>query len=61
MDQDESEADLSEVELSGDDDSAELAGRIRDRTGKNYLQEFHLMVRPYKNKINTKKKKKKKK
>ena len=34
MDTDESVVDPSEVELSGDEDSNELAGRIRDRIGK---------------------------
>ena len=37
MDQDESVEDMSEVELSGDEDGEELANRIRDRSGKLWL------------------------
>ena len=33
MDADESEIELSEVELSGDEDSRDIAGRIRNNTG----------------------------
>jgi len=33
MDEEMSERELSEIELSGDEDSADIAGRIRDRTG----------------------------
>ena len=33
MDADESEIELSEVELSGDEDSRDIASRIRNNTG----------------------------
>jgi len=33
MDEEMSERELSEIELSGDEDSADIAGRIRDRAG----------------------------
>ena len=43
MEQEESGEDFSDVELSGDEDSRDLANRIRDRTGM-YLVWFANLV-----------------